>query len=293
MDLIECIRSFHAVVEEGGFNAAARKLEYTSSAVTKKVQFLEKHLRTLLLERSTRHVRLTERGKYFYERTKKFINEWKEIQEGCESRQDKLEGSLHLSSTRWIGQNLLSGIICKYLKMNPQVSIQQSLYLKPIPMLTDEIDICVATSEYQVKTENQERIHIAQIKKKIYASKDYIKKYGEAKTLEELQEHRLLTLCIDGRYQETWEFENCSFKARGYYHVNDGESVYEALLAGIGIAYVPEMIAKTNTKDLAHILPEYQSKPINLDIIYHKKKYLSYLEEDFLDFLHAEMMLVF
>src|SRR4051812_172845 len=75
MDRYSELRAFSAVVETGGFSAAARRLGETQSAVSKAVGALEKRLGVLLFNRSTRRVTLTDQGQRYYERIKPAVDE--------------------------------------------------------------------------------------------------------------------------------------------------------------------------------------------------------------------------
>lgn len=70
MDWIQSVNSYIRVVEEGSFNAAARKLNTTSSAISKRIQWLEDKIGVQLLKRTTRSISQTEAGALFYERAK-------------------------------------------------------------------------------------------------------------------------------------------------------------------------------------------------------------------------------
>ena len=75
MDRFQELTAFIAVVETGGFSAAARKTGDSQSGISKAVNALEKRLGVALLHRSTRKVTLTEQGQKYYERTKPLLDE--------------------------------------------------------------------------------------------------------------------------------------------------------------------------------------------------------------------------
>jgi DNA-binding MarR family transcriptional regulator len=69
------LNAFIAVVEAGGFSAAARRTGGSQSAISKAVDALEKRLSVVLFHRSTRSVTLTDQGQKYYERTKPLVDE--------------------------------------------------------------------------------------------------------------------------------------------------------------------------------------------------------------------------
>ncbi|GAM57590.1 transcriptional regulator, lysR family [Vibrio ishigakensis] len=79
MDWIQSIRSYVMVVEEGSFNGAARRLSTTSSAVSKRVHWIEEKIGVQLLKRTTRSVTQTEAGALFYKRMKQSLDSFQSI----------------------------------------------------------------------------------------------------------------------------------------------------------------------------------------------------------------------
>ncbi|NCO47220.1 MAG: LysR family transcriptional regulator, partial [Vibrio sp.] len=72
-------KTYMRVVEEGSFNGAARKLNTTSSAISKRVHWLEEKIGVQLLKRTTRTVTQTEAGSLFYERAKAQLESWQSV----------------------------------------------------------------------------------------------------------------------------------------------------------------------------------------------------------------------
>src|SRR5262250_1261214 len=78
MDQLACMTTFVAVVEKGGFAAAARYLSIAPATVTQQVQALEQRIGARLLQRTTRKSTPTEAGQAFYERGAKILEDIKE-----------------------------------------------------------------------------------------------------------------------------------------------------------------------------------------------------------------------
>ena len=73
MDRLLTMRVFQSVADEGGFSAAARKLDMSVPTVTRLVADLEQHLGTRLMQRTTRTVSLTGAGEAFLERSMEHV----------------------------------------------------------------------------------------------------------------------------------------------------------------------------------------------------------------------------
>src|SRR3978361_2528112 len=75
MDRLQSMRVFQQVVDEGGFAAAARKLDLTPAAVTRLIVDLEKHLGVRLLQRTTRRLALTPAGEAYLGRLRVILGD--------------------------------------------------------------------------------------------------------------------------------------------------------------------------------------------------------------------------
>ena len=75
MDWLESVRTYVRVVEQGSFHSAANTLNITTSALSKRINWLEKQLNTQLMKRTTRSLSLTEAGEHFYHKAKYQLTE--------------------------------------------------------------------------------------------------------------------------------------------------------------------------------------------------------------------------
>jgi DNA-binding transcriptional LysR family regulator len=96
MDRIASLSAFVRVVESGGFSAAARRLDLSTTTISNQVQALENTLGVRLLNRTTRHVSLTEIGREYYERCSRILEELAEADEMTSALQVTPRGRLRL-----------------------------------------------------------------------------------------------------------------------------------------------------------------------------------------------------
>src|ERR1700727_3467196 len=79
MDRFSELNAFIAVVEAGGFSAAARRRGEGKPGISKAIAALEKRLGVALFNRSTRSVTLTEQGRRYYDRAKPLVDEMDDV----------------------------------------------------------------------------------------------------------------------------------------------------------------------------------------------------------------------
>jgi len=104
MDRFHELNAFIAVVEAGGFSAAARRTGESQSAISKAIGALEKRLGVMLFNRSTRSVTLTDQGLRYYERTKPLVDEMDEADSELSSSTLDTSGLIRIAASATFGR---------------------------------------------------------------------------------------------------------------------------------------------------------------------------------------------
>ncbi|OXE29958.1 LysR family transcriptional regulator, partial [Vibrio parahaemolyticus] len=111
------------VIEEGSFNAAARKLNTTSSAISKRIQWLEDKIGVQLLKRTTRSISQTEAGALFYERAKVQLDSWQSVLDETRSVNQSPAGLLKIGATLAVGSKFLVHYLDDFLEKYPDITL--------------------------------------------------------------------------------------------------------------------------------------------------------------------------
>lgn len=123
MDRPEAMAVFLAVVEEGDFSAAARRLRMTPSAVSKIVGRLEARLGVRLLQRSTRSISLTSEGSAYAESSRRILGDMEDaevaIQPGAVPR-----GRLRVSLPSAFGHRLIVPMLPDFIERFPEIDLE-------------------------------------------------------------------------------------------------------------------------------------------------------------------------
>jgi DNA-binding transcriptional LysR family regulator len=104
MDRFHELGAFIAVVEAGGFSAAARRTGESQPAVSKAIAALEKRLGVALFNRSTRSVTLTDQGQRYYERTKPLVDEMDDADGELTSSTQNVSGLIRIAASSTFGR---------------------------------------------------------------------------------------------------------------------------------------------------------------------------------------------
>src|SRR5437870_3358834 len=144
MDRLQSMRVFHQVVEEGGFAAAARKLELAPAVVTRLVSDLEQHLGVRLLQRTTRRLSLTPAGEGYLARLRAILAEIDEADAMAHAHSREMSGTVRILSTAMIATHLVAPAAVEFQRLHPEVVLDVQVEEVMDPNL-EEYDLAVVT----------------------------------------------------------------------------------------------------------------------------------------------------
>ncbi|VAW62952.1 hypothetical protein MNBD_GAMMA11-3209, partial [hydrothermal vent metagenome] len=115
---------FVGVVERGSFIAAAKKMKIPSSTVSRRLSCLEADLGVKLLERTSRKIHLTEKGKLFYEQCSSQINQLGEHAKALTASIDDIHGKLKITAPTYVGNEVMADLFTDFVKQNPGIELE-------------------------------------------------------------------------------------------------------------------------------------------------------------------------
>jgi molybdate transport repressor ModE-like protein len=137
------MRVFVRIAEAGSLSAAGRQLGVSLNSVSRQLIALEEMLGTTLVERTTRHLSLTEAGRLYQERAKEILEEVAEAERGLTAQTGVASGRLCVSAPSLLGRMRLSPILPTFLAEQSQVSIDLMLADRPIRLAEEGIDVAL------------------------------------------------------------------------------------------------------------------------------------------------------
>ena len=193
MDRLTSMSAFVRVVDSGGFSAAGRKLNMSTTMVSNHVQALEDRLGVRLLQRTTRKVSLTEVGKAYYDRCIQILGDIEQADEIAGSQQSLPRGTLRIHTHTHMVQ-FLSPVVTAYLAAYPDVKVDLQIGERNVDMIDEGFDVAVRMipppdSSLIVRS-------LATWRHVLCCSHGYIEKHGKpehlAQAAKDLQEGRLV-----------------------------------------------------------------------------------------------------
>ena len=244
MDRLTEMEAFATVVDQGGFTDAARKLGVSKSAVSKHVSSLEARLGARLLNRTTRRVSPTEIGLAYYDRARRVLNDAGEADALVTSMQSAPAGLLRISVATDFGVNHLSPVLGDFLEEFPDITVNMVLNNRYVELISEGFDMAIRIGEMEDSSLRARKL--AETTRRMIASPAYLAKNGRPKRIDDLNEHKLLHYSNNAA-GNVWKItapsgEKRQVRTAGWLTVNDGQSLLNAAISGLGIAYLPSFL---------------------------------------------------
>lgn len=247
MDHLQSMRVFQCVVDEGGFAAAARKMDLTPAVVTRLIQDLEKSLGVRLLHRTTRKVSLSQAGEGYLLRLRLILSEIEEAEEQVRAYSSEISGILRVTTTSLVAANLLAPCVADFQRRHPEVQVEIHTSDHPVQEL-HQFDLSIVRHDDHLDADAIVR-PVLKMNYVLCGSMQYLQIHGVPEEPEDLSRHRMVRLRTPGTRLHAITLTNPAEDDRridvepGGWSVmsNDDETAYQATLAGAGLTLLPEL----------------------------------------------------
>ena len=137
---------FYLVVKHGGFSAASEASNITKSKLSRRILDLEAKFNVTLIQRSTRHFKVTPLGQEFFEECAKIIEQADNAQNVLLKQEIELQGLIKISCPPVMMEHQIRPILNQFLKKYPKVRVELALTSRRIDVLHDDIDLAIRTN---------------------------------------------------------------------------------------------------------------------------------------------------
>jgi len=280
---------FVRTVDEGGLSAAARALDLTPSAVSRQISRLEDRLGVRLLNRSTRHISLTEEGQLYYERCARIIADIEDAERSVLAFQERVSGTLRLAATVAFTKHHLLPMIPEFLTRHPDLGLVLEATDRSVDLVEEGVDVAIRFTE-QLTDPSLVARRLAVNRRVICAAPSYLNAHGRPHTPEDLLRHNCLRLYTVSSFND-WEFEGPDgarvLHVSGNFETNSADALYHATLAGLGVARLSTYLVGPDLRSgrLLRVLPDYTHEKACILAVYPHRRHLSPKVRAFVDFL--------
>jgi DNA-binding transcriptional LysR family regulator len=288
------MRVFAQVVDSGSFARASDRLGLSTTATSRLVGELENHLGTRLLQRTTRHINLTEAGRSYLDRCIAILAEIDAAEQLASSATQQITGVLRISAPVAFGARHLGPLIARFCEIHPELVVDITLVDRQVDLVEESFDLAIRITHEVRTTLVARRLALAPLL--LVASPAYLDRYGRPRTPADLQHHRCLGY-VHTRGGVEWELIGPDgphlVPVRGPLRSNNGELMAAASMGGMGITMHPLFITgeAISRGELEVVLPAYLPRPVGIHAFYQTRLHLSAKVRGFVDFLADNMVL--
>ena len=287
MDWLTASHSFCLVVQHGSFTRAAQTQDISASAMSKRIDWLEKQLGLSLLVRTTRQVSLTEAGLSYRPRAQALVKQFNEMISETQQYNATPSGLLKISAPQAIGSTIVMPHIQAFQQQYPKVCIQLDvLPLASQPDLDHDLIICRKRDNFD--SANHKGSPLLTYAMGLFAAPAYLQRHPPINTIEDLAQHKMLISGIQKSLglERMANGEDLALDNYGFISNN-----IEALLYGavneMGITFAPPEFIKSQLDNglLVQVLPKQFCAPRELWCFYPKTEFMPLKSRLFLDFI--------
>jgi DNA-binding transcriptional LysR family regulator len=289
MDRLTEMEAFATVVDQGGFTDAARKMGISKSAVSKHVSALEARLGARLLNRTTRRVSPTDIGLAYYDRARRVLNDAGEADSLVTAMQSEPSGLLRMSVPTDFGVTHLSPILGDFLSVYSDISVNMVLKNRYVELISEGFDMAIRVGEMEDSSLRARKL--CETTQRMIAAPKYLKAHGRPTRVDDLNDHKLLHYSNQAS-SNCWKItapsgESRQVRSAGWLTVNDGQSLLNAAIAGLGIAYLPsflyhEALARGLVEE---VIPDLPRETQGIYAVYPPGRFTQPKVRAFIDFL--------
>jgi len=293
MDRLAKMTAFAKVAETGSFTKAARALRLSPTIISKHVRELEEALGVRLLNRTTRHVGLTEIGSIYYEQCADLLAQLEALESVAGQMQNTPTGVLRVSAPLGFGAARIAPLLPRFAAAYPNVTVEMILTDRYVEVVEEGFDVAVMMNQppetsYITRT-------LVNTGSVLCAAPEYLARHGAPAVPEDLTTHNCLVV-INAQLGAPWSFTGVdgathTIKVTGNFRSNSAAAELEAALRGQGLALQPDFLVEQALRDgrMVRVLTDYTTPQLTFRMVYPPGRHLTAKLRAFADFLVANL----
>lgn len=269
---------FYLVVKHGGFSAANEAENISKSKLSRRIIELEQKFNVSLIQRTTRHFKVTDLGQEFYEECCKVIAQVECAENVLLKQKNEPQGTVKISCPPLMMHFQIRKLLNQFLKNYPKVDISLELTSRRVDVLHDDIDIAIRTSFEPNQDSSLIVRDVIRTEHCLVAAPELL----QGQTIQhysDLQHYPSVALGIQ-KHQYYWHLchverdETVDVPYQPRVKSNDLAGVYYAVRDGLGIADLPYLTVQADIEKgkLIHLLPEWKSNRGTVQLVYASRK---------------------
>lgn len=283
---------FCEVIEHGGFSAAARVLGHPKSSLSAAVQRLEGNLGLRLIERTTRHLRLTEAGDTIYRRVRPLFTALHDTHSEALAMSSAIAGTLRIKAPYEFGAHHAGPVACELMSRYPDLAIRIDVEHEIVNPVAENYDIVFAMLEAPLPAAEIIIRRVFSLERGLFAAPALLEGFGEPRTLQDLARLPLLTSPNDPPWPITTPDGTLELLAveKARLTSSNAHIRLQAALAGHGVLRVTASYtrAAVDAGLLRRLLPDHVCEPLSVHALLPARQFVPAKVRCFLDALEAQ-----
>lgn len=288
MERLVNMASFAAVVEAGGFSAAAERLGCSRAVVSKRISALEKDFGVTLLRRTTRRQSMTEAGEALYTHCRRVLDEMSQAESRLHELSSAPRGTLRVSAPHSYGTKVLGPQLPQFLQRYPDISMELHLTDQLADLAGTSVDIAVRMTAAPAPGLVARKL--TTVRYVVCASPDYLQHHAAPAHPRELERHNCLFYAGD-IIQNPWDFAGPDgrnvVQISGSLSVNSIEILRSAAISGLGVIAIAhyQVCDELARGELVELLADHHLSERAVYLVTLPDRLLAAKTRAFIDFL--------
>lgn len=293
--VISDVALFIAVISTGSFIGAARKFGISKPSVSRRINDLEKALKTKLIKRTTRKLSLTEAGKILYDRCKNFDTELTGAISEIGNLRERPTGKIKIGFSSYFANDYHAmETIANFMKIYPGISVELHSFTtsQDIDLIKKDFDLYFTDND--LTDAHLKSLLICEYPIKVCATPIYLQKNGMPKKLNDLINHNCLLHYLYEKPINDWHFkingEYEPIKVNGTLYASRTHLLLKMVRAGVGIAQLPLFMVEKylQTGELISILDEFPIQSAKVYITTYRQKEMPKKLQFFINYMKQQ-----
>lgn len=202
MDRIDAMKVFVAALDEGSLAGAGRKLGKSPAAISRAVAFLEEHVGTELLHRTTRSIKLSEVGERYAVACRRILTDLEEADMAAVGERSAPRGTLTITGPVAAGEQLLRPLLDEFMDKFPEVSVRLHMLDRPANLIDEGIDVALRIAH--LADSSLVALPIGEVRRVVAASPRYLARHEPITQPADLAQHQVIAMTHFGI--DSWSF---------------------------------------------------------------------------------------
>ncbi|MEX0334869.1 LysR family transcriptional regulator [Vibrio tubiashii] len=256
---VERIMMFLELAEQGSFTKATQKLGISKGYMSKQIKTLEEELKTKLVIRSTRHMRLTAEGQRAYNHGLKIKHQIHAFRDNVQEENEQLSGLLRLTAPKMFTEAFLTDICYEFKQQHPDIRFELNSSFTKYNLIQDNIDLAIRATN--TPPDNLVAHKLFSYRHILVASPHYLSNLGSPENEDDLLDHN----CLTTLHQQNWPLKSSDPHVSGWLTTNENHVLKQQAMQGKGLVRMPSYYVRQEIEqgELEEVLSEQNSGQTN------------------------------